>query len=180
MKMMVDFAHDFLQEVLNENSIAVDFTMGRGYDTVFLGQRAKKVYAFDKQAEAVEATKKRLSDHGIENVVLIHDGHERAANYLPYFDAGIFNLGYLPGASHQMTTEAKTTLIALKTALDLLKKGGRLVLVVYPGHEAGKIESEVLSVFCQALSPHDYHVASLKMENKKLSPYLLVIDKINR
>jgi len=177
---MVDFAHDFLREVLNEESIAADFTMGNGFDTVFLARHAKLVYAFDKQPEALQATKKRLDQNGLANVRLILDGHERAGNYLPYIDAGIFNLGYLPGASHQMTTEAKTTLIALKTALDFLKKGGRIVLVVYPGHEAGKIESEALSTFCQALSPHDYHVASLKMENKKLSPYLLIIDKQER
>lgn len=61
--------------------------------------------------------------------------------------------------------------------MDLLKVDGRLVLVVYPGHVQGKEEAEVLEAFVKELSPHDYHVASMRMENKKLSPYILLIDK---
>lgn len=178
MKMMVDLAHDFLNDILTPNSIAVDFTMGNGFDTVFLAQRAKLVYAFDKQPEALKHTKQKLAGAHLDQVQLILDGHERAAAYLPHFDAGIFNLGYLPGASHQVTTQPETTLKALRTALDLLNQNGRLVLVVYPGHETGMQESIVLNQFVAALSPHDYHVANLSMANKKRSPYLLIIDKL--
>lgn len=177
MKMMVDIAHDFLEEKMNGQSIAIDFTMGNGYDTLFLAQRVKKVYAFDVQKAALEVTAKRLKEAQINNVELILDGHENAQNYIPYYDVGIFNLGYLPNLSHEITTQAQTTIKALKTALDLLKVDGRLVLVVYPGHVKGKEEAEVLEVFVKALSPHDYHVASMRMENKKLSPYILLIDK---
>ena len=41
MKMIVDIAHDFLSEVLKPSSIAVDFTMGNGFDTQFLCERCK-------------------------------------------------------------------------------------------------------------------------------------------
>lgn len=177
MKMMVDIAHDFLVEKMNDQSIAIDFTMGNGYDTLFLAQRVKKVYAFDVQKAALEVTAKRLKEAQINNVELILDGHENAQNYIPYYDVGIFNLGYLPNLSHEITTRAQTTIKALKTALDLLKVDGRLVLVVYPGHVQGKEEAEVLEAFVKELSPHDYHVASMRMENKKLSPYILLIDK---
>lgn len=177
MKMMVDYAHDLLSEVLNNQSIAVDFTMGNGYDTLFLAQRAKMVYAFDVQQAALDNTSKRLQEAHLDNVKLILDGHQYAQNYIPYFDAGIFNLGYLPNLSHAITTQAETTLKALKTALDLLKVNGRLVVVVYPGHTQGQKEAEVLDRFVKALSPHDYHVGSIRMENKRLSPYLLLIDK---
>lgn len=178
MKMMVDLAHDFLEEILKPSSITVDFTMGNGHDTLFLAQRSAHVYAFDIQKEALEATKNRLDKEHVTNVSLILDGHQFAQNYIPYYDAGIFNLGYLPNASHRVTTCQKTTLQALKTALDYLKSKGRLILVVYPGHSEGQEESDALECFTSALSPHDYHVASLKMTNKKNAPYLIMIDKI--
>lgn len=179
MKMMVDLAHGFLGEILSEDSIAVDFTMGNGFDTLFLAKTAKQVYAFDTQKEALEVTKTKLEKNQLKNVTLILDGHENALQYLPRFDAGIFNLGYLPGSEHIITTKKETTMVAIKTALDLLKVSGRLVLVVYPGHDEGKKESEAIDVFAKALNAHDYHVASLKMENKKLSPYLIIIDKVH-
>ena len=37
---------NFLAEVLDEQAIAVDATMGNGNDTAFLAQHAKEVYAF--------------------------------------------------------------------------------------------------------------------------------------
>lgn len=175
--MMVDLAHDFLAEILHDEAIAVDFTMGNGNDTLFLAKHAKQVYAFDIQKEALEHTKKRLEVNQIDNVTLIYDGHEHARHYLPYFHAGIFNLGYLPNGSHELTTQVTSTLSALKDALDLLKIAGRIAIVVYPGHPEGKKESECLDRFIAALDAHDYHTASLRMENKKASPYLIMIDK---
>lgn len=179
MKMMVDLAHDFLSEIITKNSIAVDFTMGNGFDTLFLASHAKEVYAFDTQKEALEVTRKKLEDSQLENVTLILDGHEHAIQYLPRFDVGIFNLGYLPGGQHVITTKKETTMVAIKSAIDLLKVSGRLILVVYPGHDEGKRESEAIDVFVKALNAHDFHVASVKMENKKLSPYLILIDKVH-
>ena len=179
MKMMVDLAHDFLLEVLDKHSISVDFTMGNGFDTQFLCENSKYVYAFDKQNKALDNTKERLDKAHLENYTLILDGHENCRRYLPFYKAGIFNLGYLPGENHQMTTKEETTLKALRDALDLLEVKGRLIVVCYPGHDEGKIESEAVDRFVSCLSAHDYHVASLKMMNKKLSPYLVIIDKVH-
>ena len=179
MKMMVDLAHDFLSEVVSENDITVDFTMGNGFDTQFLCENSKFVYAFDKQEKALENTKKRLENQKLDNYSLILDGHENCRRYLPLFQAGIFNLGYLPGQSHIITTKEETTIKALRHALDLLDEKGRLVVVCYPGHDEGKIESESIEKFVSKLSAHDYHVASFKMMNKKMSPFLVIIDKIH-
>ncbi len=196
MKMMVNYAHDFLKEIMSNQDIAVDFTMGNGHDTLFLAKHAKQVYAFDIQRTALEKTAKRLEEAGLNaafltldqvaevrhrpGVYLIEDDHAFCRQYLPYFKAGIFNLGYLPGQKHEITTLAKTTLIALKDALDLLIPGGRIVLVVYPGHEAGRLESQAIDCFVQALDGHDYQVMSLSMANKHQSPYLVVIEKVQR
>ena len=179
MKMMVNYAHDFLKEIMSNQDIAVDFTMGNGHDTLFLAKHAKQVYAFDIQRTALEKTAKRLEEAGLNaafltldqvaevrhrpGVYLIEDDHAFCRQYLPYFKAGIF-----------------TTLIALKDALDLLIPGGRIVLVVYPGHEAGRLESQAIDCFVQALDGHDYQVMSLSMANKHQSPYLVVIEKVQR
>lgn len=179
MKMMVDIAHDFLLEVLDKHSITVDFTMGNGFDTQFLCEHSKFVYAFDKQKKALENTTARLQKANLNNYQLILDGHENCRRYLPLYKAGIFNLGYLPGESHLITTKEETTLKALRDALDLLDLKGRLIVVCYPGHDEGKIESEAVERFVSKLSAHDYHVATFKMMNKKLSPYLIIIDKIH-
>ena len=59
-------SHDFLAEVLDDESIVVDATMGNGNDTAFLAGLSKKVYAFDVQEQALGKTSQRLSDLGIE------------------------------------------------------------------------------------------------------------------
>ena len=46
-KRPIHLSHDFLAEVLDDESVAVDATMGNGNDTAFLAVLAKKVYAFD-------------------------------------------------------------------------------------------------------------------------------------
>ena len=76
MKMMVDLAHYFLSEVIDQHAITVDFTMGNGFDTQFLCQNSKFVYAFDTQMKALENTKKRLNHLNLDNYQLIHDGHQ--------------------------------------------------------------------------------------------------------
>ena len=77
-KRPIHLSHDFLAEVLDDESVAVDATMGNGNDTAFLAGLAKKVYAFDVQEQALEKTRQRLSDLEIENAELILDGHEKS------------------------------------------------------------------------------------------------------
>ena len=75
-KRPIHLSHDFLAQVLDDESVVVDATMGNGNDTAFLAGLAKKVYAFDVQEQALEKTRQRLSDLEIENAELILDGHE--------------------------------------------------------------------------------------------------------
>ena len=81
-KRPIHLSHDFLAEVLDDESVAIDATMGNGNDTAFLAGLAKKVYAFDVQEQALEKTSQRLSDLGIENAELILDGHENLDHYV--------------------------------------------------------------------------------------------------
>ncbi|WP_040196550.1 tRNA (mnm(5)s(2)U34)-methyltransferase [Candidatus Soleaferrea massiliensis] len=181
MKYVLDFAKELLRDVLHEDSAAADFTMGNGHDTLFLAQLLPKgrVYAFDIQEKALRATVKLLQEHDARRrTVLIWDSHSNLDRYIKEeLDAGIFNLGYLPGADKTVTSLPQSTLCALQKALVLLREGGVIVLVVYPGHPNGKRESDALLEFVSELDAKRYDVLRYSFLNKKDPPYLLAIQK---
>ncbi len=145
---LVDRAHELLGEALSEGDIAIDATAGNGHDVAFLAEQVGSsgmVYAFDLQNEAIEATARLLKEKGVENVELHQCGHERMDEVLPpevlgQVAAVTFNLGYLPGGDKSVVTQTTTTRLALRTAMDLLRPGGLLVVVAYRGHPGGPEE----------------------------------------
>jgi len=192
---IVLWAHQLLAEVLNPGDTAVDLTAGNGTDTLFLAQRvgpSGRVLAFDIQTEALHNTALRLEEAGIahaccrtpaevigqQGVRLIHDGHERLAEYLEApVRALIANLGYLPGGDPQLITQTTSTLAAFRQGLDRLLPGGRLVTVVYVGHPGGLEESRQIEALFQGLSSRAWHVLRLQVANRREAPYLLVVEK---
>ena len=56
----------------------------------------------------------------------------------------MFNLGYLPRGNKRITTRANTTLAALDQAMTLLRSGGMLSVMAYPGHEQGAREARAV------------------------------------
>ncbi|MEG1448655.1 MAG: class I SAM-dependent methyltransferase [Oscillospiraceae bacterium] len=176
MENILDFSKTLLKQHINENSITADFTCGNGNDTVFLGMNSKRVYAFDLQKEATDCTKSLLEKNNISNVTVINDGHENLDKYInEEIDAGIFNLGYLPTGDRSITTNFATTKLAVTKALDKLKVGGVLVIVVYQGHKQGYAESEELLEFAKKLHSGKYTVLQYNFINKKLPPYIIAI-----
>ena len=144
-KRPIELSHDFLSQVLDKNSIAIDATMGNGNDTVFLSHLAKKVYAFDVQEQALIKTREKLEQLNIKNVQLILDGHQTINKYVTEpIRAAIFNLGYLPSADKSVITQPATTLTAIKKILERLEIGGRLAIMVYYGHEGGDKEKDAV------------------------------------
>ena len=152
---------------------AIDFTMGNGNDTLTLSKVAKKVYSFDIQELALKNTKELIKD--INNVELILDSHENMKQYFSSFDIGIFNLGYLPQASHHITTTLPSTQEAVCQAIEMMKKA--LFIVVYPGHEEGYQESLWIHEYVSQLDSHQFHVSCFQMLNKKKAPYVIEIEK---
>jgi predicted methyltransferase len=161
---LVERAHELLGEVLREGDLAIDATAGNGHDVAFLTEQvgnSGKVYAFDLQKEAIEATAKLLAEKGLENVELHPCGHERMDEVLPpeifgQLVAVTFNLGYLPGGDKSVVTQTTTTRMALRLSMDLLRPGGLLVVVAYRGHPGGPEECaavrEELSLLSENLS----------------------------
>ncbi|MBR5527883.1 MAG: class I SAM-dependent methyltransferase [Clostridia bacterium] len=181
---LLDAAKAFIEGSIKPDSVLCDFTMGNGHDTEYLCRKVPqgKVYAFDIQAGAVENTRARLEAAGITNAVLIHDSHSECEKYVAEeISAGMFNLGYLPGSGNKnIHTMRESTMPAVNSAIKLLKKGGVLVISVYPGHAEGKLEGEML---CEALSKLDkkyYCVTNLRLINSPDSPFIIAVEKYDK
>jgi len=156
--------------------IYVDATMGNGNDTLFLCELAGKegkVYAFDIQKCALDNTKQLLDNHQLsERATLILDSHAHMEQYLEpdSIDIICFNFGYLPGGSHNICTQADTSLHAVKTALTLLKRDGMLCLCIYSGGDTGFQERDVLLTFLSELPAKEYTVIANSYLNRQNNP----------
>lgn len=178
MKKILDYCHDLLARFIAPDDIAVDMTAGNGHDTLFLAGISKFVYSFDIQSQAINNTNKLLQEHNISNVQLIQNSHELIDQYITSPIGGaVFNLGYLPGSDKQITTTSKTTINAINKLLPLLKKDGICVIVVYPGHQEGKLESEEVLKYAKQLPQQDFKVLLYQFINLKNNPpYILAIQ----
>ena len=181
MEKIIDFAHSLLKERVSNDDYCVDMTIGNGNDTLFLASISKFVYGFDIQQLAINNTNKLLLDNNYSNYKLILSSHENIKEFIrEKIKAFIFNLGYLPNGDKSITTTATTTLKALSVAFDLLDNKGIIVMVLYPGHENGKIEADELIKFTKQLNQKEFDVVTYKFINQiNNPPYLLVIEKRN-
>lgn len=172
----------FILAHLGEGDTAVDFTMGNGYDTVFLSQTVGEtgsVIAFDIQESALESTEKNLRRNNcLDNWRLICASHDRANEFVKTkIKAGMFNLGYLPGANRkQLTTKRTTTIPAVSRALEMLDDNAVLLVAVYPGHPEGAAEGRELTEFFAGISRFKYSIAQFKMVNSPESPFFFIIE----
>ena len=177
-------ARETIQRAVLPGDSAVDATMGNGHDTLMLCEavgEGGRVYAFDIQARAVEETAKRLREHGMaDRTDLIPAGHERMAEYVKEpVKAVMFNLGWLPGGDHHVTTRWETTRQAVESALALLAPLGVIVICAYPGHEEGAREERELTAFLSGLSNRQYNVLHQRFLNAGAgAPECYVIQKM--
>lgn len=187
----LEMAHWMLKDIINTNDVVVDATMGNGYDTQFLAELGAKVYAFDVQEEALNATEKRLDDAGIKNQIfeknlsnlltepsvnLVLSGHEKLSEYVKEpIKAAIFNLGYLPKTDKSVVTKADTTLTALDALTNQLVVGGRIAIMIYYGHEGGMEEKDAVIKWTSSLPQKDWEVTSYAPLNQIHTPPILVL-----
>ncbi|MGN1346047.1 MAG: class I SAM-dependent methyltransferase, partial [Eubacteriales bacterium] len=172
----------FILAHLGEGDAAVDFTMGNGYDTVFLSKTVGprgRVTAFDIQEKALTSTEQNLRKNGCpDNWRLICASHDRAGEFVDgKIKAGMFNLGYLPGAGNkQLTTQRSTTLPAVRNAIGMLGENAILLVAVYPGHPEGAAEGRELEQYLATLSRFRYSVSQFRMLNSSESPFFMMIE----
>lgn len=182
---LLQLEKQLLSPHLREGGVCVDFTMGNGHDTLFLANavgETGKVYAFDVQNQAVENTRARLSEAGvIDRCTLILDSHHRVKDYVSTpICAGMFNLGFLPGADKSLTTLRETTLPAVQSAMELLEPDGGLLIAVYPGHEEGRLEGEMLAEFFASQNRYHYCASRFQILNSPTSPFFFLVERSPR
>ena len=171
---------------VRKGDVAVDATCGGGYDTAALARAVGpegRVYAFDIQKKALIMTESRLRSHGISNVRLIRESFVSMSSHIAENSASavVFNLGYLPGGDHSITTTAETTAEGLDAALRTIRPGGIVTVVMYDGHEAGAEEKKMVLEWAEALDQSRYHTAYVSMINQeKNPPEILWITKKGR
>lgn len=176
----------FILEHLSCGEVAVDFTMGNGNDTLFLSKtvgEGGRVYAFDIQEAALDSTRSLLESEGApQNYTLICASHHRVKEFVKEpIKAGMFNLGYLPGSGKKaVTTMRETTMPAVEAALELLLPDGVLIVAIYPGHEEGALEGEMLREYFKSTSRYKLCPSEFHILNSPSSPYFFLVEKSPR
>jgi precorrin-6B methylase 2 len=184
MKSILNFSHHLLEEIITPGETVIDATCGNGNDTLFLSKlvgETGEVIAFDVQEQAIDNTDQLLMENNCSNVSLILDSHENIGDYL--FDdieigGAIFNLGYLPKSDKSIITKGKSTIKAIDTLLEYLKKNGRIILVVYYGHEGGEEEKNSILKHVISLDQKKYSALQYGFINQKNNPpFIIAIQK---
>ena len=181
MDKVLAFSKKLLKEVIDKNSIVVDATAGNGNDTLFLAKTsAKRVFAFDVQNQAITNTNDLLEKNNFaDKCEVILDSHENFDKYIEEnIQAVVFNLGYLPNADHTITTQAETTLNTINKFITRLNVGGRIVIVVYWGHENGKVEKDALLKELSKPDQKEIEVLVYQFINQKNNaPFIIALEK---
>ena len=175
---------EILRPVIREGDLVIDATTGNGHDTLFLADcvgAAGKVLAFDVQAAALASARARLEFASLsERVEFFLESHAAMGRHAAAGSVTVvmFNLGYLPGENHDLTTESDETLTALAAASDLLKPGGVLSVVCYPGHPAGAAEAVAVESWMASLAAHGWRIAMYgAVGTRRPAPFLLLAAK---
>lgn len=140
--------HTLVESFASKEKVAIDATLGNGYDSLFLSPLFKKVYSFDIQDLAIKRSKERLKD--CDNVEIIQANHMYIDNFVKEkVDLVTFNLGFLPGSDKKICTNSYTTTNAIKKAYELLNENGLIVLTTYSRHSGGQKEADDIDLFLE-------------------------------
>ncbi|MGU3473479.1 class I SAM-dependent methyltransferase [Paenibacillus sp. D51F] len=188
---VISAAHGWVRERVQPGDAVIDATLGGGVDARFLaelvGPRGKLI-GFDVQGDAIRRTEERLAplgDSGKLPAASLHlRSHAEMGMAVPDEDRGriaavLFNLGYLPGegSDRSIATQPASTLAAMEAAMELLRPGGILACVLYPGHPGGEAEADAVLAWASALPSARAQTVLYRMAQKHSAPYALGIEK---
>ena len=177
----VTYVHNVLASALNDGDVAVDATMGNGWDTAFMADlvgESGTVYGFDIQDVAIEVTKSRTA--GCTATIRLHQqGHETMSAAVDgphqgHVNAVTFNLGYLPGGDKGITTHGETTLKGLAEARSVLAPDGVISVVCYR-HAEGERELDLVRDELSSWPQEKFTVVEVEFINQKGSPPVVFV-----
>jgi predicted methyltransferase len=178
-------AQNIAKRFLYEGAVAIDATVGNGFDTLFLAQWIGSqgvVYGVDIQADAIQATHHRLEKEGmLGRTRLTIQSHSELMEVVDPAHVGevavvMFNLGYLPFGNKSIVTTASTTLAALCQAKEMLRPGGLLSILAYPGHLGGSEETQQITAWVHGNS-ESFDVERFQDSGNTNSPILWALTK---
>ena len=185
---LVKLAHQLIKDKVNPGAVAIDATVGNGYDTRFLldlVQPDGKVFGFDIQQAAIDSARITLQEHpALACLTLIHANHANMGTIVSDLDRGniaavMFNLGYLPGGDKRLVTQTETTMAALTSASALLSANGIITILAYPGHDGGAMETDHVKQWCLGIESEHYQVSRYENQpDNPAAPKLFVVNKI--
>ncbi len=162
---LTKLAHSIARRAIKPGDLAIDATAGNGHDTVFLArctQSGGRVLAIDRQHEAIQATQAKLAAEGVQHVETLEGDHGIILNHLKSELTGVrvimFNLGYLPGGDKTQTTQAESTIVAIKAGLTLLAQEGVMTVIAYRGHRGGQEEATAVDDLAKNITRKDIRV----------------------
>ncbi len=180
-----EIAKEHIKKVVSEGDYTIDATVGNGHDTVFLAELVGSgghVYGFDIQELAIKSTMEKLKENNyLDRVTLYYCGHEHMDKYIVKpVTCVMFNLGYLPKGNHDIITKPETTIEAIIKSLKLLKIGGIISVIVYPGHAGGERERDAVEDFFKNISKREVDIIKINHLNRlSTAPYVILAQKIN-
>lgn len=172
---ITEWCHHFIKNHVEQGETCVDATAGNGNDTLLLAElvgEKGKVYAFDIQEQALQKTRERLEEKGLENrVELILESHTKMGERIQEeISCIVFNFGYLPGGNHSLSTKKESSIKAIETGLSLLKKGGLMSLCIYSGGDSGFEEKDGILQYLRTLDSKKYLVILSEYYNRPNNP----------
>ncbi|MCD8048352.1 MAG: class I SAM-dependent methyltransferase [Clostridia bacterium] len=174
-KNALKLAHEYIRANVGKRDVTVDATMGKGRDTLLLAQLSKKVYAFDIQERALELTRERLEENGVNNAELILDSHHNMKKYVSEAKCVVFNFGFLPGGDHTIFSKPETSVAAVKAALDIIVPNGFISICSYYGGDTGYEEIEALLAFLKTVDAKKYTVMLQSFYNRANCPPIFIV-----
>ena len=159
-----------IHELILENKrfdIAIDATLGNGYDTLFLAKHFKKVIGIDIQPLAIKRSTEKIK--GLQNISVFLDDFNNIKKY-EYANLIVFNLGFLPGSNRKIKTQDYTSDKAIINAYEILD--GTILIAAYVQHEGGYMEFLKL---CESLEKNN--IAYTLEDNFDNKEKLIIIKK---
>lgn len=186
---ILSMAHKWIAERAGKGDTVIDATAGGGVDTLTLAElvgRTGRIYAFDIQRQALDRTRERLSpleaEGKLPDVRLLLRDHAEMADAVEPDSKGrvaaiMFNLGYLPGGDPSIITVPSSTIDALNGAMTLLRPGGMITCVLYPGHDGGNLEAAAVEAWAASLPQGLGQAMLYRQPQRAQAPYLIAIEK---
>lgn len=183
---LTEQAHALLRHAVRSGDVVIDATAGNGHDTKFLADLVGEtglVFAVDLQEEALQRTAALLGEATLGRVRLLRSDHAELKRIIPREHHGrtaavMFNLGYLPGGDRTFATRVDSTMEAVRAALEILRPGGILTVIVYPGHPGGACEAQAVEGLLLDLPPVSFTTARhLSARDSSAAPSLFAVTK---